>query len=237
MQQGPTTSGPPGLPQWRSVLAVVAHPDDESFGLGAVLAAFARAGTQTSVLCLTHGEASTVRGLSGDLATLRSQEFMRAARRLGVGDAQLRDYPDGALERLCVASLTGEVLDTARSNDPDGLLVFDPSAVTGHPDHGAATRAALLAATAMELPILAWTIPSTVATRLNNEFASEFTGHQPEDIDITLSVNRDSQMAAVREHESQAIPTSVLWRRLELLGHQESLRWLDRTDVGSKVST
>ncbi|MGB8501155.1 PIG-L deacetylase family protein, partial [Mycobacterium sp.] len=47
------------LPAWSSVLAVVTHPDDESFGLGAILDAFNRAGTRTSVLCLTHGEAST----------------------------------------------------------------------------------------------------------------------------------------------------------------------------------
>jgi LmbE family N-acetylglucosaminyl deacetylase len=40
-------------------LAVIAHPDDESFGLGAVLAAFG-AGTQVRVLCFTRGEASTL---------------------------------------------------------------------------------------------------------------------------------------------------------------------------------
>jgi LmbE family N-acetylglucosaminyl deacetylase len=48
------------LPVWTSVLAVVAHPDDESFGLGAILDAFTRAGARGEVLCLTHGEASTL---------------------------------------------------------------------------------------------------------------------------------------------------------------------------------
>ena len=36
-------------------LAVIAHPDDESFGLGAVLAALVEAGVGVPVLCLTHG--------------------------------------------------------------------------------------------------------------------------------------------------------------------------------------
>src|SRR5665811_2572537 len=45
------------LPAWMSVLAVVAHPDDESFGLGAILDAFTRTGARVEVLCLTHGEA------------------------------------------------------------------------------------------------------------------------------------------------------------------------------------
>jgi len=41
-------------------LAVIAHPDDESFGLGAVLAALSGAGAQVRVLCFTRGEASTL---------------------------------------------------------------------------------------------------------------------------------------------------------------------------------
>jgi hypothetical protein len=56
----PTSRAPPA---WSSVLAVVAHPDDESFGLGAILDAFNRAASRTAVLCLTHGEASPVHGV------------------------------------------------------------------------------------------------------------------------------------------------------------------------------
>src|SRR5674476_1023032 len=67
------------LPAWTSVLAVVAHPDDESFGLGALLDAFARAGAGVEVLCLTHGEASTLHGAPGDLASLRGAELAAAA--------------------------------------------------------------------------------------------------------------------------------------------------------------
>ena len=41
------------LPEVRSVLAVVAHPDDESFGLGSVLSEFAKDGANLAVLCFT----------------------------------------------------------------------------------------------------------------------------------------------------------------------------------------
>jgi LmbE family N-acetylglucosaminyl deacetylase len=50
----------PRLPDWPVALVVVAHPDDESFGLGAVIEAFVTSGTTVHVLCLTKGEASTV---------------------------------------------------------------------------------------------------------------------------------------------------------------------------------
>ena len=217
---------PTPLPVWKSVLAVVAHPDDESFGLGAILDAFDRAGTSVSVLCLTRGEASTLHGAAGDLAAVRGREFVAAARTLGVTGAVIRDFPDGGLSQVCRSALAGEVIDAARAVNAEGLVVFDPSGVTGHPDHAAATAAALLAGAGLGLPVLGWTLPAAVAHRLNNEMGAGFVGHQACEIDIELPVDRRKQTAACAAHVSQAIPTSVLWRRLELLGDTEHLRWL-----------
>ena len=59
----------PGV-EAKEALAVVAHPDDESFGLGAVLSTLSRAGVTVRVLCLTHGEASTL-GLNADFGDVR----------------------------------------------------------------------------------------------------------------------------------------------------------------------
>ena len=55
-------------PQWSSVLAVIAHPDEASSGLGAILDAFMVAGVIVEVLCLTHGQVWTLTGAPGDLA-------------------------------------------------------------------------------------------------------------------------------------------------------------------------
>jgi LmbE family N-acetylglucosaminyl deacetylase len=222
-----TRSG--ALPAWSSVLAVVAHPDDESFGLGAVLEAFVRAGTTVSVLCLTRGEASSVHGVTGDLATLRAAELREAAHVLGVQTAILRERPDGALGEQAPA-LVADVVGVAEELRPAGLLVFDPSGVTGHPDHSAATAAALRAAEALDLPVLGWTVPADVASALNDEFGTEFTGSAA---DFTLDVDRERQRIASLAHASQAVPTSVLWRRLELLGDVEHLRWLRRPEVAT----
>jgi LmbE family N-acetylglucosaminyl deacetylase len=169
------------LPPWRSVLAVVAHPDDESFALGAVLASFADGGAAVAVLCYTHGESSTLHGVQGDLAG-----------------------------KVCA----------------DGQMVFDSSGVTGHPDHARATVAALVAAEALGLPVLGWTVPASVATALNQEYGVGFTSHDPGDIDLVVTLDRTSQLAAVACHPSQAVPGSLLWRRLELQGDTENLRWL-----------
>lgn len=224
------------LPGWHSVLAVVAHPDDESFGLGAVLAAFASRGARCDVLCLTHGEASTLHGVAGDLYRIRSRELARAARALGVSTTRLGRHADGALAEACRTVLAGEVVDAARDSGVDGLLVFDPSGVTGHPDHRAATAAALAAADALDLPVLGWTVPTDVADRLNREAGTSFTGHSADDIDYVIRVDRTRQLAAVAEHASQAVPSSVLWRRLELLGDKEYLRRIRDTLAGGQAA-
>src|SRR4029079_338128 len=75
------------LPRWESVLAVVAHPDDESFGLGALLDGFVQAGARVSVLCLTQGEATTLGAPGPDLRHLRAMELQSASGRLGVASA------------------------------------------------------------------------------------------------------------------------------------------------------
>lgn len=224
-----TTTGRGVLPAWRSVLAVVAHPDDESFGLGAVLGAFSHAGAAVTVLCFTRGEASTLDGeVVGDLATVRAEELATAARELGVGTTVLGHHPDGALSTIAPSILIAEVAETIRRYGAEGLVVFDTSGIAGHPDHIAATDAALGAADATGLPVLAWTLPQRAAEQLNAELDAGFIGHEDGEIDIVLPVDRARQHRASLAHVSQAIPTSVLWRRLELLGDHEHLRWLRR---------
>ena len=90
----------------------------------------------------------------------------------------------------------------------------------------AATAAGLLAAQMHSLPVLGWTLPDTVATQLNQELSAGFIGHPDQDIDLRVSVDRTRQRQASHAHKRQALPSSVLWRRLELLGDTESLRWL-----------
>lgn len=207
------------------MLAVVAHPDDESFGLGAVLAAFADT-ARVAVLCFTHGEASTLHGVEGDLRPLREAELQAAGEVLGLDEVVLLDQPDGRLAETPPAVLSAEVIAIADRFGADGLVAFDPSGVSGHPDHVAATAAALHAAGRLGLPMLAWTLPQEVVTVLRAEYDVAFTGHPASSIDVEVTVDRARQQAAIACHRSQAVPGSVLWRRLELLGDAEHLRWV-----------
>ncbi len=218
-----TTTAGPGLPMeipWAPVLAVVAHPDDESFGLGALLAALAETGRKVRVLCLTHGEASSL-GARADLADVRRAELALAAARLGVSDVTLDDFPDGHL-----AGVSQEILDEAidrHLGDAQLLVVFEPGGVTGHPDHRAATAAAERVAARQGLAVLEWGITPEVAAALRRDVGVGFVALDGTDV-TDVSVDRARQLAAINCHTSQATDNPVLARRLVLQGDCERVR-------------
>lgn len=214
------------VPALSRVLAVCAHPDDESFGLGALISTFIDRGAAVSVLCFTRGEASTL----GDQASLtgsREEELRCAAEVLGIQDVVLLDYPDGALSEVALEDLSGHV---RRGVHPgDALLVFDRGGVSGHPDHMRATEAALEAAADLGSPVYAWAVGAGVADVLNREFGTSFVGRSRSEIDTELHVDRTRQLRAITCHRSQSEENPVVWRRLELQADIEYLRHLKRT--------
>jgi N-acetylglucosamine malate deacetylase 2 len=210
----------------RRLLAVVAHPDDESFGLGALLDRFTACGIDAGVLCFTHGESSTLHGRVGNLSSVRGAELRAAAATLGIDQVALLAYPDGHLSDSPVGKLAADVQTMIDEVQPSHLLVFDDNGVTGHPDHQQATAAAVAAARARRLPVLAWVIPEHVAELLNARHGTGFRGQPSQRIDARLSVSRIRQRKAIAAHASQSTANAVLHHRLRLLGDTEHVRLL-----------
>ena len=200
-----------------TVVAVVAHPDDESFGLGALLAALATAGAVTRVVCFTHGEASTL-GIGAELGKIRHRELLAAADVLGVKRVRLADYPDGRLSDVAPTLLDSEI--EADLADAALVVVFEPAGVTGHLDHRAATAAATRVAGRRGLPVLEWGVAAEVAATLNAEFSTAFAPV----VGVDVVVDRTAQLAAIDCHESQSHDNPVLVRRLALQGSVERVR-------------
>ena len=176
------------------------------------------------MLCFTHGEASTLGPFASGLREIREGELREAAGQLGVGRVEVLDLPDGALSAVPLADLVQTVRQAVDAVGADLLLVFDEGGVTGHADHHRATEAALGASEG--LPVLAWGLPASVSEALNAEFDTGFVGRDEREFDVVLSVDRVVQRRAIDCHRSQSTDNPVLWRRLELLGDAESLRWL-----------
>jgi LmbE family N-acetylglucosaminyl deacetylase len=219
----------PGAAVATAALAVVAHPDDESFGLGAVLSTLTRGGVAVRVLCLTGGEASTL-GSSEDLGEVRARELRHAAAVLGVCDVVLLNHPDGGLADVPLDVLEAEV--EAQLVDADLFVVFEPGGVTGHPDHQAATAAATRVAAQSGVTLLEWGVPPDVAAALNDEFATAFVAAQGVDVDV----DRTAQLQAIRCHHSQAHDNPVLRRRMELQGTRERVNLVPASRIARVTS-
>jgi len=213
----------------RSVLAVCAHPDDETFGLGAIISGLVDGGSAISLLCFTRGEATTLGGDASANQT-RAGELSRAASILGIASVELLDYPDGRLDTIPTAELASQILEAIAQAGAQALLVFDADGVTGHPDHRRATAAAIAAGDEASIPVPAWVIPNDVATTLNREFGTSFKGRERDEVDVELVVDRTRQTLALSEHKSQSRDNPVLWRRLELMGPTE---WLIDLNTGT----
>jgi len=119
-----------GRPHLNQLLIVCAHPDDESFGLGAIISAFSRAGTEVRLLTPTRGEASTLGAGSDELARTREKELAAAAGVLGIHKVKLLSYCDAALSSVPIQELARHILRAVRR--ADALLVFDEGGITGH---------------------------------------------------------------------------------------------------------
>lgn len=125
--------------------AVLAHPDDESFGCAGALAKAHDAGETTRLLVVTRGESGSADG-TPDPATgdLREAELICAARAIGLDEVSVLDgYADGGVADEPFERLVDEIAAWLAERRPAAVITFGPHGVTGHPDHvvvGNATR-------------------------------------------------------------------------------------------------
>ena len=122
------------------LLAIFAHPDDESLGAGSTLAKYAAEGVEVHLICATKGE----RGWTGsekdnpglqELGNLREKELHAAAQALGIEHVYFLDYVDGDLDQAPHMEAIDKIAGLIREIRPQVVLSFGPDGIYGHPDH------------------------------------------------------------------------------------------------------
>ncbi|MCU1677066.1 MAG: family deacetylase [Frankiales bacterium] len=132
-----------------TILGVWAHPDDETYECGALMAAAVAAGSRVVCVTATRGEAGSLdldRWPPAELADVRTRELEEALEILGVTEHHWLDYPDGGCADVPEAEAVERIVALIADVRPDTVLTFGPDGMTGHADHIAVSRWATLAA-------------------------------------------------------------------------------------------
>ncbi|MFF4136779.1 PIG-L family deacetylase [Streptomyces mirabilis] len=204
-----------------SLLAVFAHPDDESLSAGGVLARHAAAGARTAVVTATWAA-----------DTRRAAELAEALRILGAGEPRMLGYADARVPhsapgcvRLCEAPLDETVrrlVTHIREFRPDIMVTHDAyGGLPGHPDHVHTHRVTVLAAQAAGLGQLypdagaPWqpralylaTHPHSAVSALRAAIGARKTVYSVPDEQVTATVDvgpwMERKIAAVLAHRSE----------------------------------
>lgn len=134
----------------RRLLAVLAHPDDESFGMGGTLARYADEGVDVHIAIATDGVAGSVAGgyehTLQELAEVRRKELESAVKLLGgtlhmlgyrdsgyIGDPA--NYHPDAFINCDVEEAAGKVVALIRRIRPQVIVTHDETGGYYHPDH------------------------------------------------------------------------------------------------------
>lgn len=230
----------------RTVLAIFAHPDDESLACGGTLARLADAGARVILLCASRGEAGSVSDPAlvpdGDLGGVRTRELRDAAAVLGAAEVLVFDHPDGNLRWSHVTELHQEIVEALQKYTPDAVITFAEDGLYWHLDHIGVherTFTAVRSLGAEAPPLYYVTMPDGVMHALADAAHakggappdSSFwgiepdafgTGAKPPEFVIDVRDWAARKLAALHCHRSQMGPNNpIAW-----INDDEARRWL-----------
>jgi N-acetylglucosamine malate deacetylase 2 len=231
----------------RTVLAVFAHPDDESLACGGTLARLVDAGARVVLMCGSRGESGSISDpalvADDDLGAVRERELREAASVLGITDVIVLSHPDGDLRWDEVTEFHNEIVDALATYRPAAVITFAEDGLYWHLDHigvhertytavkSFGTDAPPLYYVTMPKGIMKSVVETARAKGGGAPPDSSFWGIEPdafgdEAIPATFSIDvRDwvpRKLEALRRHRTQMGPTNpIAW-----IDEQDARRFL-----------
>ncbi len=198
-------------------IAILAHPDDDAFGMGGTLALRASQGQEVHVILATKGEAGGKNGIE----SVREKEAQNAAKLLGLdlNNYHFLGFTDG---QICnnqyhdIADKISAILNEVIGDEPAevDLLTFDRYGISGHLDHIAMSmiatfvfRRSLSKMDQVTTARLLYLVSSKLSRPTPNDsyFVYGPAGVDEKSIDIISDVSSvfDKKVAAIKAHASQ----------------------------------
>jgi LmbE family N-acetylglucosaminyl deacetylase len=199
----------------KALLAVFAHPDDETFRPGGTLVPLARRGVRVHLLTATRGEAGSCGDpplcMPEELPAVRERELRRACAALGAEPPHLLGYWDGHLSEAASEEIIAQVLDVVDEVRPQVMLSFGPDGLSGHPDHVAIGQCAAEAFRRVQEVAALYTVavPRSVAEQL----AMQRIRPVPDEaiaLSVDISAVWEAKLAAIRCHATQLSSSPML---------------------------
>ncbi|HEX2075132.1 MAG TPA: PIG-L family deacetylase [Geodermatophilus sp.] len=123
-----------------TLLGIWAHPDDEAYLSGGLMAMARDGGARVVCVTATRGELGTTDPQTWPpqrLAAERTRELARCLEILGVSEHRWLGYRDGECAVVPAADAVARLSELIDDVRPDTVLTFGPDGITGHPDHRA----------------------------------------------------------------------------------------------------
>jgi len=198
-------------PARRCILAVFAHPDDETSTAAGTFIQYAREGVDIHVVTATRGE----RGALGtgdlsierrDLPAVREAELRAVLALYGANQPILLDYRDQELITADFARLTQDVLRAMASVRPDVVITFGPSGISDHDDHKIIHRVATEAF--HRYRHMAAVAPRLYYVAIPPEVAAQFALHlHPSEMTLSVCIDiadvKPMKLQGLRTYRSQ----------------------------------
>ncbi|HEX9260471.1 MAG TPA: PIG-L family deacetylase [Acidimicrobiales bacterium] len=121
-----------------TLLGVWAHPDDETYLSGGLMALAAAAGSRVVCVTATRGERGGPRGWPADrTAAIRQTEMAAALAALGPIEHRWLGHADGGCREVPWSLGVSQVMAVIEEVQPRTIVTFGPEGMTGHDDHRA----------------------------------------------------------------------------------------------------
>jgi len=191
----------------KKLLAIVAHPDDESFGFGGTLAKYAREGVEIHVLCATRGEEGKSQHEQEQLGGIREQELLTASKILGVKKVEFLDYHDGTLSNNLYHEVAAKIEAKIKTFRPQVVITFDRLGISGHLDHMFMSMVTTFVCVKFKRSLKLYYLCELEAyTRLIKGYFIYFPpGYKREEMDVEIDISPvwEIKKQAMQAHQSQ----------------------------------
>lgn len=189
------------------VIAILAHPDDESLGPSGTLAKFAL-DREVYLICVTSGEAA---GRTNEekllIGQIRRKEVLKSAKILGIKKVFFLGYEDGTLCNNFYHKLARDLKEKIEIIKPELLLTYELRGVSGHIDHIAVSFITTFVFRQYSFikKLMYYVTSSDESSKMGDYFIYFPEGYSKEEVDEVVNVEKvwDKKVRAMHCHQSQ----------------------------------